>query len=104
MQQDGQMPANGMEGRVALVTGASRGVGAEIARVMAERGADVVVNFRSKGRRAEHVATVVRSAGRQALLARADITSPQEVGGMLHAAAARFGHLDYLVLNASGGL
>lgn len=93
-----------LKNRVALVTGASRGIGAAIARMVAERGADVVVNYRSKAPRAESVAQQVRQAGRRALLARADLTSDQDVRAMIAATAAEFGHLDLLVLNASGGL
>src|SRR5450432_1784145 len=51
-------------GRTALVTGASRGIGAAVACMMAEQGADVVINYRSKGSRAEQVAARVESLGR----------------------------------------
>ncbi len=89
---------------VALVTGASRGIGAAVARLLAERGADVVVNYRSKGPRAEEVAEAVRAAGARALLAQADLTNPAEMSTMRDAVAATFGRLDLLILNASGGL
>jgi 3-oxoacyl-[acyl-carrier protein] reductase len=55
-----------LDGKVALVTGASRGVGAETARLLAAAGADVVVNYRSKERRAREVADAVEAAGRGA--------------------------------------
>lgn len=97
-------PARTLDGRVALVTGASRGVGAAVTRGFAARGADLVVNYRSKGRRAEEVAEAVRAAGRRALLAQADLTSQEDLERMFSAVREGFGRLDLLVLNASGGL
>jgi 3-oxoacyl-[acyl-carrier protein] reductase len=91
-------------GRIALVTGASRGIGAAVALMMAEEGADVAVNFRSKGARAEETANQVQALGRRALLAQADLTDPSSVAAMARAVGRVFGRLDILVLNASGGL
>lgn len=93
-----------LRGKVALVTGASRGVGAEIARLLAERGADVVINYRSKGRRAEAVAETVRAAGQRALVVQADLVDVVAVAAMFSAVRETFGALDLLILNASGGL
>ena len=93
-----------LSGKVALVTGASRGIGASVARILAERGADVVVNYRSKQARAEEVAAAVRAAARRALLAQADITSESDIRTMMQLVEAHFAHLDCLILNASGGL
>jgi NAD(P)-dependent dehydrogenase (short-subunit alcohol dehydrogenase family) len=90
--------------RIALVTGASRGVGAAVAMMLAQEGADVAVNFRSKGPRAEEVATRVRALGRRALLVQADLTEQSSVARMAGAIEGTFGRLDVLVLNASGGL
>ncbi len=90
--------------KAALVTGASRGVGAEVARQLAARGFDVAINYRSKRARAEKVAAEVEKAGREAMLVQADITEPLEVAAMTHAVRERFGTLKLLVLNASGGL
>ena len=92
-----------IEEQVALVTGASRGVGAAVALLLARRGSDIVLNFRSKLSRAEGVAAEIRQAGRRVLLAQADITSEQDVQGMAARIAREFGRLDLLVLNASGG-
>jgi 3-oxoacyl-[acyl-carrier protein] reductase len=91
-------------GRTALVTGASRGIGAAVALMMAEQGADVAVNYRSKGSRAEQIATRVRSFGQRALSAQADLTDHSSVDAMARAIERTFGLLTDLVLNASGGL
>ena len=92
-----------LNGKVALVTGASRGIGAAVSRLLAERGADVVINFRSKGPRAEEIAATVRANGRRAFLAQADITDEAQVKAMMEVARSA-GGIDILVLNASGGL
>lgn len=92
-----------LTGRIALVTGASRGIGASVARGLAEIGADVVINYRSKGPRAEEVAAMVRALGRRAWLAPADITDEAQVRDMMRV-VEEAGRLDVLILNASGGL
>jgi len=91
-------------GRTALVTGASRGVGAAVAVLLAKQGADVAINFRSKGSRAEEIAAEVYALGRRSLLAQADLTDESGVIAMAGAIKKTFGHLHVLVLNASGGL
>jgi NAD(P)-dependent dehydrogenase (short-subunit alcohol dehydrogenase family) len=93
-----------LNGKRILITGSSRGVGAEAARIAAERGADVAINYRSKVRRAEQVAEKVRAAGGNAVLVAADMTDPLSVDAMFEAVKAGLGGLDVLVLNASGGL
>jgi 3-oxoacyl-[acyl-carrier protein] reductase len=87
-----------------LITGASRGVGAAAALLLAQRGFDIVVNYHSKRSRAEAVAAEVRALGRRALLAQADLTSRSEVEAMIDSVGREFGRLDVLILNASGGL
>ena len=99
----GGAPAS-LAGGVALVTGASRGVGAATARALAERGADVVVNYRNKARRADEVVGDIGRAGRRAVATRADLTDPEECAAMFGRVGEHFGRLDLLVLNASGGL
>lgn len=91
-------------GKVALVTGASRGIGATVSQMLAERGADIVINFRSKASRAEEIAANIRAIGRRAVLAQADITSESEVSEMMQTVKTHYDRLDLLVLNASGGL
>lgn len=93
-----------LENKAALVTGASRGIGAAIARTLADRGSDVAINFRSKRPRAEEVARYVRSRGRRALLAQADLIDRRGLERMMREIREAFGKLDVLVLNASGGL
>lgn len=100
--QDGT--SGSLAGRVALVTGASRGVGAATARALAADGADVVVNYRNKARRADEVVGGIRRTGRRAVAARADLTDPEESTAMFAEIKEHFGRLDLLVLNASGGL
>ncbi len=89
-----------LEGKVALVTGASRGVGAAIARSLAEEGAAVVVNYLKSEGRAEEVIREIRKSGSEALAHRADITDEAAVGEMVRAAADAFGAVDVLVNNA----
>lgn len=89
--------------KIALVTGASRGIGASTACLLSQRGADVIINFRSKVSRAEEVAASVRANGRRAFLAGADITDETQVRSMMQV-AQEAGGIDFLVLNASGGL
>src|ERR1700694_3471494 len=93
-----------LSGKAALVTGASRGIGASIARQLAERGADVAINYRSKRPRAEEVAETVRRAGRRAMLVQADLTDAAEILSMFEQVKREWTCLDLLVLNASGGL
>jgi len=92
------------EYRVALVTGASRGVGASLATILAGRGSSIVVNYHSKRSRAEEVASAVRALGQRALVAQADLTSKDQVAAMMESVRLEFGRLDTLILNASGGL
>jgi NAD(P)-dependent dehydrogenase (short-subunit alcohol dehydrogenase family) len=94
---------NNLDGKIALVTGASRGVGASVSQLLAQAGADVIINFRSKGPRAEEVAEAVRASGRRAFLAQADLTDETEAQAMMKV-ACEAGQIDLLILNASGGL
>ncbi len=93
-----------LSGKVSLVTGSSRGIGAETARKLALRGSDVVLNYRSKGARAEAVAREIEGAGRKPLVLQADLTVEADVRRMMTTIQNEFSRLDILVLNASGGL
>ncbi|MFF1447808.1 3-oxoacyl-ACP reductase FabG [Streptomyces sp. NPDC058274] len=88
------------EGTKALVTGASRGIGAAIAVALAEHGCDVALNFRSSAAKAEEVAERVRALGRQALLLPADISDEAQVAAMYKELRSTWGALDVAVLNS----
>ncbi len=91
---------NRMESRVALVTGASRGIGAAIATRLAGDGFTVVINFSSTGAEAETLAENIETAGGRALPVQADVSEPQAVARMWDAAERAFGEIDVLVNNA----
>ncbi|WP_278266019.1 SDR family oxidoreductase [Nocardia sp. AG03] len=90
--------------RVVVVTGASRGIGAEAAAQFAATGAHVVVNYREKRKRAQAVVDAIVAAGGSASVLGADVSDPAAVEAMLVEIRQTFGRLDILVLNASGGL
>ena len=98
------LAAGSLTGRRALVTGSSRGVGADTVRYFAEAGADVVINFRNKAPRAEKLAGELRELGVRALVQGADLTDEGSVAAMMDGIRGEFGGLDILVLNASGGM
>ena len=93
-----------LSGKTALVTGSSRGIGADTVRYFAQAGANVVINFRNKAPRAEKLAAELRSLGVEALVVGADLTDPESVQAMFSEVERTFGSLDVLVLNASGGM
>ncbi|WP_228002784.1 SDR family oxidoreductase [Nocardia australiensis] len=95
---------NSGEQRIVLITGASRGIGAETARLAAARGDHVIINYREKRARAERLAADIIAAGGSASTAGADITDLESVRALIEGVVERFGRLDVLVLNASGGL
>lgn len=91
-------------GKRALVTGSSRGIGADTVRYFAEAGADVVINYRQKAPRAEKLAAELTDLDVRVLVQGADLTDPDSVAEMMGAVQQEFGGLDILVLNASGGM
>jgi 3-oxoacyl-[acyl-carrier protein] reductase len=92
------------EPKIILITGASRGIGAEVATQLADSKCHVVVNYREKARRADEVVKAVCAAGGRAASAQADLCDERAVVEMLDDVKKRLGRLDVLVLNASGGL
>ena len=80
-----------LAGKTALVTGSSRGIGADTIRYFAQAGANVVINFRNKAPRAEKLAAEVRELGVKALVVGADLTDPTSVAAMFDAVRAEFG-------------
>ncbi len=89
-----------LKNKVALVTGASRGVGAAIAKVLAREGASVVVNYFQSQSKADEVVKSIAQAGGKAIALRADVTSEAEVKAMVETAVKTFGRLDVVVNNA----
>ena len=89
-----------LEGKKALVTGASRGIGRAIALALAAEGADVVVNYAGSEAAAKAVAAEIEAMGRKALVLQADISSNEAATAMLDAAVKEFGRIDILVNNA----
>ncbi|MFF8955260.1 SDR family NAD(P)-dependent oxidoreductase [Streptomyces sp. NPDC014894] len=90
------------EGRVALVTGAGRGIGAATARLLAARGARVAVNYRRSAERAREVVESIAREGGRAIALPGDVTDADQVAELVSGAAAALGPVDVLVLNASG--
>lgn len=93
-----------LTGKVALVTGSSRGIGADTVQYFADAGARVVVNYRNKEARATKIVDSIISSGGHALAVGADLTNSADVDRMFEETKAAFGGLDILVMNASGGM
>jgi len=93
-----------LAGKRALVTGSSRGIGADTVTYFAHAGADVVINFRQKAPRAEKLAAQLRDTGASVLVLGADLTDATSLEEMFGEVKREFGGLDILVLNASGGM
>ncbi len=89
-----------LSNKIALVTGASRGIGAEIARQLAAAGATVIVNYHSSQQAAEQVVADIEAAGGQAVAMQADVSDFKQAGDMVKAIKKAFGRLDILVNNA----
>ena len=90
-----------LAGRVALVSGASRGIGRSTAIALAAAGADVAVNYRSHPDEAEEVAAAVRAHGHRAILVRADVADYEAVESMVTETVRQLGRLDIAVSNAA---
>lgn len=89
-----------LQGKVALITGASRGIGRGIAEVFAEEGADVAVNYVASADAAEEVAAWIRCQGRRAITVKADVARRDEVEAMMDRVWKELGPVDVLVNNA----
>jgi glucose 1-dehydrogenase len=96
----GASPSRALEGQFALVTGASTGIGAGVARALAAAGAVVGVNYHGHAEEAERVVRDIEALEGQALAMHADVSSEAEVLGMMEAFCTRFGRIDILVANA----
>jgi len=89
-----------LDGKVALVTGASRGIGRATALAFARQGAAVVVNYSKAHEQAQRLVDDIQKAGAQAVAIRADVASRTEVRAMVEGTLARWGRIDVLVNNA----
>jgi 3-oxoacyl-[acyl-carrier protein] reductase len=89
-----------LEGKAALVTGASRGIGREIALELARQGANVAVNFSGSEAKANEVVDEIKALGREAFAVKCDVSNSGEVAEMVKGTIDRFGKLDILVNNA----
>jgi 3-oxoacyl-[acyl-carrier protein] reductase len=89
-----------LQGKIALVTGASRGIGRAIAISLAEAGAEVAVNYAASEQAALETAEAVRALGRRAITVKADVGDSEQVESMVGQVLEQFGRLDILVNNA----
>jgi 3-oxoacyl-[acyl-carrier protein] reductase len=89
-----------LQGKVALVTGASKGIGAAIARELAARGAAVAVNYSGSKAGADKVVAEIKAAGGKAVAFQADLSNPDSVGPFVKSVAEQLGPIDILVNNA----
>src|SRR5205823_763152 len=92
--------SNRLSGKVAVVTGASKGIGAEVARHLAAEGASVVVNYASSKAGAEKVVSEITGKGGKAVAVQADVAKPEDIRRLFAETTRAFGRLDVLVNNA----
>jgi len=89
-----------LEGKVAVVTGASKGIGAAIAKALAKDGAAVIVNYASSKAGADTVVDAITATGGRAIAVKADVSQAAQARGLVEAAVQKFGRLDVLVNNS----
>lgn len=89
-----------LDGKTALVTGASRGIGRAIAIRLASEGAAVAINYAGNAKAAEEVKSIIEAAGGKAMLVQADVSSAESVDAMIKEVVEAFGGIDILVNNA----
>src|SRR5437868_1459441 len=92
-----------LTGKVALVTGSSRGIGRACALRLAQAGADVVINYVSSRAAAEEVASAIAALGRRVAVVKADISEVDDVTAMAEYVESLFGQMDILISNAATG-
>lgn len=90
-----------LNGKVAVVTGGARGIGAASARALADEGADVAISYSASAERAEAVVAELEAKGVRAAAFRADQADPAQAAGLIDSVVQRFGKLDILVNNAA---
>ena len=89
-----------LQGKVALVTGASKGIGAAIAKELASQGAAVAVNYSGSKEAAEKVVADIKQAGGKAIAVQANVAAPDSIGPLVNTVVKTFGPMDILVNNA----
>jgi 3-oxoacyl-[acyl-carrier protein] reductase len=89
-----------LHNKVAIITGASRGIGAQIAKTFAKEGASVVVNYANNKTAADQVVSEIKGAGEKAIAMKADVSKADEVKALFDSAIEHFGKVDILVNNA----
>ena len=89
-----------LKGKVALITGASRGIGSAIALALAKEGANIIVNYATNSKKAEDLVEKIKGLGRDAIAVKADVSNYEEVGSMMEEAKKTFKKIDILVNNA----
>ncbi|MBN2071647.1 MAG: SDR family oxidoreductase [Candidatus Krumholzibacteriota bacterium] len=95
---------NGFEGKKALVTGGSRGIGKAISLMLASRGADVAINFVKDEESAIATVSEIEKLGCRSLAIKADVSEPKEIKSIFSTISSKFGSLDFLVSNAVSGV
>jgi enoyl-[acyl-carrier protein] reductase III len=93
-----------LKGKLALVTGSSRGIGQAIALKLAEEGADIIVNFLRHKQGAEETARAAEKLGVSAQIIKANLVEPEKIDAMFETIASKWGRLDILVNNAASGV
>jgi enoyl-[acyl-carrier protein] reductase III len=91
------------QGKIALVTGSGRGIGRAIALHLAQKGADIVVNFFRNRTSAEETAVYIRALGRKALLVKANLGELKDISRLFDEVESYYGGLDFLISNAASG-
>lgn len=96
----GQVPTARLDDKVAIVTGASRGIGAGIARELGARGASVVVNYHNSAEAAQEVVTDIKKAGSDAIAIAGDMSKTEDIAQLFQKAKAHFQKIDIVVSNS----
>jgi enoyl-[acyl-carrier protein] reductase III len=100
---EGTDPGINLKGKVALVTGGSRGIGRATALMLARAGADVAISYLNARRNAEEVGEAILDMGRRTLVVRSDLSEAEDVTNLVEAVAENLGGIDILISNAAGG-